>query len=356
MPRVAYVGGYWSTNVGNGFFNLGADYVLKEVFGDQQVSMVFDQSAYITQWDTAKGNIPWAIDYNAQLDIDYMVLLGPVLSRNFLAIWKDTLIQLHKKGTRYMLLSTGMMKYSQEDIDAISAFFREYPPYVLTSRDRETYRVFGSFATHAYDGICFAFFVPDAYRPMTTSALGKNLVLNFDKTFEPRITLGESSKKDSVQFRFGDTDWHLKFFDAFSRVSLKTDRITDALVYALSVFPRGKRPNRVGDYTVIRTDHRFAPMFLRKVFRYPHSFCADIPHTYANIYSQADLTLSDRVHACAITLAYGNAAMLFAKTDRDGLLDRVGATDITKRPVTIDLEQLEKEKKQLIRWLKEISY
>ena len=37
--KVAYVGGYWSTNVGNGFFNLGADYVLKQVFGDNNVTI-----------------------------------------------------------------------------------------------------------------------------------------------------------------------------------------------------------------------------------------------------------------------------------------------------------------------------
>ena len=189
MAKVAYVGGYWETNVGNGFFNLGADYVLKQVFGEENVIMVFDQPAYITQWNTAKGNPPWAIDYLSHLDIDYMVLLGPVISRAFLNIWKETLIKLHKKGTKYMILSGGMMKYNQQVVEDCKEFFKEYPPYVLTTRDHETYETFKDCAINAYDGICFAYFTPDAYKPITTD-IGKNIVLNFDKTFEPKIRVG----------------------------------------------------------------------------------------------------------------------------------------------------------------------
>ena len=64
--------------------------------------------------------------------------------------------------------------------------------------------------------------------------------------------------------------------------------------------------------------------------------------------------MSDRVHACAVTLAYGHSAMLFAKTDRHGLLGRVGADGITERPVKLDMEWLENEKKSQIDWLKTI--
>ena len=97
-------------------------------------------------------------------------------------------------------------------------------------------------------------------------------------------------------------------------------------------------------------------MFMRKVYRYKNSFCADIPHTYANIYAEADLTLSDRVHACAVTLAYGNSAYLFAKTKRSALLKRVGADCIEDHPVKIDLAYLADEKDKMINWLKSIEY
>ena len=72
--KVAYIGGCWSTNVGNGFFNLGADYVLKQVFGTENVNMVMDQSAFTPGWKRKKGNIPWAINYWEHLNAT--VLLG----------------------------------------------------------------------------------------------------------------------------------------------------------------------------------------------------------------------------------------------------------------------------------------
>ena len=116
MKKVAFIGGYWAPNIGNAFFNLGAEYVLKQVFGEENVTMVFDQPAYITQWNTNKGNPPWAIDYWSHLNVDYVVLLGPVITKAFLNIWKPTLDKLKERGIGYMILSAGMMKYDDEVI------------------------------------------------------------------------------------------------------------------------------------------------------------------------------------------------------------------------------------------------
>ena len=66
------------------------------------------------------------------------------------------------------------------------------------------------------------------------------------------------------------------------------------------------------------------------------------------------MTLSDRVHACAVTLAYGNTAMLFSKTSRDGLLQRVGAEEITHKPVKLDMLSLNYEKEAMIQWLESV--
>jgi len=46
--------------------------------------------------------------------------------------------------------------------------------------------------------------------------------------------------------------------------------------------------------------------------------------------------------------------MLFAKTDRHGLLERVGAEEITEHPVKLDMERLENEKKSQIDWLNNV--
>ena len=355
MKKVAFIGGFWSPNIGNAFFNMGAQYVLNQVFGEDNVTMVFDQPAYITQWNTQKGNPPQAIDYWAHLNVDYVVLLGPVITKAFLNVWKPTLEILKSRGIKYMILSAGMMKYDERVIEGVKEYFKTNPPYVMTTRDSDTFNTFKDFVPNIYDGICFAFFMPECYKPISTD-LKPIMAVNFDKIDEPYIYIDEPKKNADISFEFDGQKIGMKFGGLISRLGLKTDRFTDALVYMMSPLPRGKRPLKIGKYNIIRTDHRFSPMFMRKVYRYNNSFCADIPHTYANIYAESELTLSDRVHACAVTLAYGNAAYLFAKTGRSALLHRVGAVDIEKKPVKIDLDYLKNEKHRLIEWLKRIEY
>lgn len=354
MKKVAYVGGYWSPNIGNGFFNMGADYVLKQVFGEENVSIVFDQPAYITFHDRRKGNPKKAFEHIKYLDVDYIVLLGPVISRAFLAIWKDTLIELNKRNVKYMILSAGMMKYTREDLDKCKEFFKEYPPYVLTTRDSITYNEFKDYATHSYDGVCFAFFLPEAYRPIKLNINQKILTLNFDKIFEPKILF--NYQKEESNFSFDGKDWLLKFNKFVKKIGGKTDRLSDMFVYFMSLFPGRKKERYIDDYFVIRTDHRFTPMLMNKVYRHLNSFAGDLPHTYLDIYANSFITLSDRVHACAATLAFGNYAMFFSKTNRSALLDRVGARNISKEPVKIDLEYLKNEKIKLLEWMKKINY
>ena len=352
--KVAYIGGCWSTNVGNGFFNLGADYVLKRVFESENVNMVMDQSAFTPGWRRKKGNIPLAVDYWEHLNVDYIVLLGPILSEAFLAIWKPTLDKLKSRNIRYMILSAGMMKYDDKVISEIKAYFKKNPPYAMTTRDHETYEMFKDDVPRIYDGICFAFYVPDYYKPFMTD-FGDVMALNFDKIDEPIFYVDEPKQRVDAEFEFEGHHYGMKF-KGLAGICLKTDRFTDALIYASSLLPRSRRPEKIGDFTVIRPDHRYNPMFIRKVFRYPNSFCADIPHTYANIYANSKLTVSDRVHACALTLAYGNSAYLLAKTGRSGLLTRVGAEKITEHPVKIDMQYLDSEKNKLIQWLRGIDW
>lgn len=356
MKKVAFIGGYWSSNIGNAFFNLGAEYVLGQVFGEENVTMVMDQSAYMLQWKTRRGNIPWALDYWAHLCVDFVVLLGPCLSRNFLPIWRDTLNLLRDRGVGYMILSAGMMKCGQDDLRQIKEFFADNPPYVMTTRDSDTYAAFRDAVPRIYDGICFAFFMPDCYHPIPTD-IGPSIVLNFDKIAEPHLSLDAPMKHPDHHFELDGHRFDLRYSGGLlSKIGRKTDRLTDAIIYLSALLPRGKRPERLGEYTLIRTDHRFAPMMIRKVYRYANSFCADIPHTYANIYAEANLTVSDRVHACAMALAYGKTAMLLARTNRDALLERVGAAGITKHPVKIDTDLLKREKENLIAYLRSIEY
>ncbi len=349
--KVAYCTGFWSTNLGNGFFSLGVEYALKKLLGTENVTVLSDFQTYTTSYGKRLYPDKNQLDFISALDIDYVVLSGPMLSRYFVQLWKDVIINLHKRGVRYILLSAGIMKLENSKKDELYNFLKEYPPYILISRDEDTYYEFSRFADHAYNGICFSFFVPDLYNPCKTPDLEPYVIYNFDKINEPDIWIkGTKKKKADIDFTFLKNKFCVRH-SPVTRLAFKSDRFTDALIYALSALPKTTKPNRIGEYTVIRTDHRFHPHFRRKIYRYSNSYCADLPYGYLNLYANATFTLSDRVHACAVTLAFGNSAMLFSATPRSGLLDRVGATQVRTKLEKLDLAYLNNEKSLMLNWL-----
>lgn len=347
--RVAYCTGFWCTNIGNAFFSMGVEYVLKGILGEENVTVVNDIQTYTTGYGKRLYPDNNQLEYLSKLDVDYFVLAGPVLSKYFLSLWERILIKLESRGIRCIILSAGIMKMPEETIKECQSFFKKHPPFILCSRDRKTYDTFGNYADHAYDGICFSFFAPDYYHPAKINE--KYITMNFDKINEPLIWM--SREADGSKFQFNGDYFHVKHTDLVSRLATKTDRFTDALVYVTSFLPQKKRADRIGNYTVIRTDHRFHPHFRKKIYAQGNSFCADLPYGYLELYANSALTLSDRVHACAVTLAFGHSAMLFSETNRVGLLERVGAGDVSDQPVAVNIKRLEREKDSMVDWLKE---
>jgi hypothetical protein len=92
------------------------------------------------------------------------------------------------------------------------------------------------------------------------------------------------------------------------------------------------------------------------MYRAPTSFTWDLPDPYLALYAHAALVLSDRVHACVAALAYGRPAMLFSKSPRALILERVGANRIEQRPITISQDELRGEKEKMIRFLRSIPF
>lgn len=353
--KVAYCTGFWCTNIGNGFFSLGVEYVLKKLIGEKNLTIVSDLQTYTTGYGKRLFINKNQLEYISSLDVDYIVLSGPVISKYFLYLWEGILKKLRRRGIGYIILSAGIMKLEDEEKEKIKGFFKECPPYIFISRDVKTFEEFGNLATHSYNGICFSFFAPDFYSPSTLKEMSPYVVYNFDKIGEPNIWMSkEEDENHSQQFEYNGKIYRITYPKWITMLTAKTDRFTDAVIYMRSVIPAKKHKDKLGIYKVIRLDHRFHPHYRSKIYRNNNSFVADLPYGYLNLYANAEMTLSDRVHACAVTLAFGNSAMLFAKTDRRGLLERVGAEGICDRPVKLDLSKLEDEKARMIQWLKNI--
>jgi hypothetical protein len=349
-PTLAYVGGYWSTNIGNSFFQLGAEYVLRRSFPHAKVVLVSDQPGY---YNVDRGNPGNAFIPVEHLSIDYLAILGPFLRPEYRRIWGETVERLSSRGVRIMILSAGMMDYSESLVEESREWLARIEPYVLTSRDEETYHNFADLAEYAFNGIDAAFFVSDFYRPLPLD-LEEYIVLNFDKTPEPCISFqGEACHQTEEEgvFEYASKVWR------FRQPAIMTwlARQSRLLSFAVPLFRRtGSYPSRLAGKRIIRTDHRFNPLLLRKAYKGPNSFVSDLPWPYLDIYSQASCVFSCRVHACVAALAYGNPAMLFYKTPRSRLLQRVGADTITQRPCTVPSERLEEEKQALIDFLKQV--
>lgn len=354
--KVAYCTGFWCTNIGNGFFSQGVEYVLKEILGEKNVTIVSDFQTYTTSYGKRLYIDRNQLEYLSSLEVDNIVLAGPVISKYFLYLWKEILIKLHKRGIGYIILSAGIMKLNEKEKQEIVEFFNEYPPYVFSSRDENTYMQFGEYALHAYNGICFSFFAPDFYTPSEMKELSPYIVYNFDKINEPQINIihDNNTTDKSKCFVYNKDTYQITYPKWYTSLTSTTDRFTDAFIYINSILPAKKRPNNLGKYRIIRTDHRFHPHFRKKIYRQGNSFVADLPYGYLNLYANSEMTLSDRVHACAVTLSFGHSAMLFAKTNRHGLLERVGANGIENGPIKLNMEKLEEEKENMIAWLRRV--
>lgn len=350
QKTVAMVYGFWGQNIGNAFFNIGGRWILGQMFPDHRIVEIQDQPGYRTFNKKRRGNPKNDIGLLKHLDVDYLVLQGPMLTTSFGALWEDTLEALARKGTKFIYLSAAFFHYNQEEFDAACRILRKYPPAIISTRDSETFEQIQGLAPHTYRGIDSAFFVPKAYQPPKLD-IGPYITVNFDQYPEPNITLTnealEPAKFDRVVEALGK-NWGL----TQPKLQMRFSKAGQWQCYLGALIDRRKLPAQIGGYTIVRPEHRVNPDLTWKIYSQPNGLSSDEPFTYFTIYSQTSLTLSDRVHACVATLAYGNPAMLMHPTPRGYLFNRVGMNEIRSKPMSLDPGYLEQERCQQVEYLK----
>lgn len=344
------VAGYWSTNIGNSFFQLGAEYLIRQAYPDSTILVLSDQPGY---WKTGvKGNPENALLLLETLSFDYLVIQGPFLRPEYDRIWLETLKTLYRRGVKIIALAAGMMKYDKENVRKYRQWLSQTPPFMFITRDSETYQELHDIAEHSFDGIDIAFFVSDFFRASKMQG-GPYLVYNFDKWPEPKIWTEQNTGSDleaDYSFNFENRRWYVRF----PKLRRKLTRKSRVLQFVDSWLPANK-VTAVDEFSIVRTDHRFNPVLFRNIYRSPNTLVSDIPQSYLTVYANSSLTLSNRVHACVATVAYGNSAMLFSDTPRSKLLARAGLDRITTEPQRLDFDYLLAEKQQLISFLRSIQ-
>lgn len=349
---VALVYGFWGQNIGNAFFNVGGDWILNEVVGDDvHVARIQDQPGYRTFHPQAKGNPPRDLGLLSRIRPDAVVLQGPMLTDTFRALWEPAFRAYAAAGIPVVLLGAALFRFSEEEQAAAAAFLREYPPAIFSSRDHDSYEFVAGLGlpTACYDGIDSAFFVPRAVHnvPMVDEPY---FTFTFDRFPEPSVVLGDdaAAPSDSRSFEFEDTTFTLSE-PPVQRVASKAGKWQ---AYFGHVVDRRSLPAEILGRTIVRPEHRHTPHMTRKIYQHPNAVVSDEPYTYFTLYGATDLTLSDRVHACVATLAFDGPAMLFTPSPRARLFDRLDLSDIRDRPVRLAPERLAAEQEAELDFLR----
>lgn len=333
MTHVGLVSGFWGQNIGNAFFNLGGRATLEAA--GAAVSFIQDHPAYWTFRDESKGSYERRWPIIEHLDVDLVVLQGPLLTRNFANIWLDTLKSLEAKGIGYALLSAAFRSYTQEELSVARNVFEQVRPQFVSTRDEQTYKALQSAVPASRAGIDSAFFLPQAYDAPRISTPEPFITVCYDHFLEPDFVLAPDGL-----FRLDGSTFSLRHPPRLERLS----RRSKAHAYLAHAMDRRTPATSVGPYTIVRPEHRTNPHLPAKIYRRPNAIASDEPWTYLAAYANTSATVSDRVHACVATLAYGGQATLHnPTTKRSALFDAVGAGHISKRFVRLSSDRLATE-------------
>lgn len=207
----------------------------------------------------------------------------------------------------FVLGGGGGNNYSQEELDFVSGYWKKINFIGYVARDEKAYSNFGKYAKIAYSGIDNAFFLNNAFIPAPLN-MDPFIINSFDLTYTR--TIKEESKK----------------------IIRLSHRLLDVDSFKYFLSKRFKMFKLIKSYDLI----------------------SDYPDDYLHLYANADVTHSDRVHACVSSLIFGKKAQYYDKSDRSYLFDRIGLSEIRNKPVMLDMDFIEKEKEKQLEAIKRI--
>jgi len=295
------------TNVGNGWFSFSLYYLMKKLYPDAEVFMgegPIDLSFRITK-DYQRKNALNVLDYERA---DVHVFNGPIMSM-LISEYGVVIPKLIERGESYCLISASGTNIPQEKRKALGEFLQKYPPIFFASRDEETYNAFKDYVPVAYNGVCTATLLGRTMPNLQTFQLEKPFFISsFYTQLEPTFSVpnGEDATIENVEVEHHKTLWHLPY------------DIARHLNY------RRNQQEEVGNKLIVRTLQNLNTKFNHINFAMPNSFISFNPIKYLEVVKSSEFTISDRVHACVISLALGHPARFLFETPRAGIFDRMG--------------------------------
>jgi hypothetical protein len=305
--KVAYIGGLWSRNIGNAFYNLGTEAFLKKV-GIEEVYFVPDPP----QWESPM--VCGDFDLIGNLKVDLVLLTGPCLNLRFEKIYAHILEKLTRRNIPFAFLSAGMSLYDTGEANCVQQFLARYKPRFVLTRDALAASLLKSAGVPNVDeGICMSMYLDDAVQ-IPSLDIGEYIVLNFDSE-EPVLEGNLDSGFIARPRRWKDRGF----------------------------------PSDLGGLPIIRTRNDSVMLGDKAIYSRPISYHSDLPYGYLALLGGAAAVLTERVHTCAAAIVLGGRSQFFAhapraKEKRVALLEKIGAKEALIRPIRLNRPLLEKEK------------
>lgn len=321
--KVGYIGGFWATNIGNSFYNIGALFLLRKIYGDENVFFIPDPPQW--HWNGVDN------DYKllSNLDLDLFIVSGPCLNAGLIKVYKGIFDDLKSKGKKIAFVSAGASNYDDKEVIVVAEFLNNYDVQFLATRDELTYNLYKNhLKTNVYNGVCTSMFLNDAVDiPVIDDDY---VVFNFSTFREPRIRL---------------VDDHVEVKNSF-------------LPHFQGLFEGSK---------IVRTNNqpftRNAMLLNTRLYTFnkPLTYYSDLPYGYLSILKSAKYVFSDRVHTCAASLIFGNKTMYIkngkrSHDNRNKLFSRIGLPEIYSGPVILDQKYIKSEKENLQTFITNSEY
>ncbi|WP_152419327.1 polysaccharide pyruvyl transferase family protein [Halobiforma nitratireducens] len=239
-----------------------------------------DIPTWITNWE--EGNTDLS-NIASLIDFDLAVLPGCVLGGG-LAVCKPILRDLQKRNIPIFLVGVGGADYDKGTTDYVRDYLDDIVPAGIITRDPEAYRKYHDIAPEAYSGIDCGLFINDWHSP--PSANKTFIATCFDKIQAPEINT------QTTVLRTNHGPFRNPGIGFSNRIS--------------ALF-------KSNFYEPIKED------FLSS----ENAIISDCLEDYLFVYSNTEVTYSDRIHACIPTISYGNEAAFYFETPRAKLFENL---------------------------------
>jgi hypothetical protein len=305
--NIVYYGACWPTNIGNAFIDYGSLYMIRTAAPFAETHFASELPRWLFYVNRAV--MDRSLDLADLMDVDYVVVSGMNLCDEFLAVEGPILERMAQRNIKIIFNGCGGMRYDSAETRSVRFFFERIKPHGFVSRDEVSYEKYKDCFPRSHNGIDCAFFLSESFKPASLH-LRDYVIFNFDSMPEPAIEIG-------------------------NRKVIRTSHSCTA-------------------YVPERRSHRLAPFKRTPRIRKTDILMSDIPDDYLNLYANASVVYTDRVHASIATLAFGNGVRLYSTTPRAYLFEKVGAGDIRHSIVKLNRDLIQSEKEQHLSFLRRL--